>query len=289
MPVVGHQSGGYRASIPPKGPTCVWGCGRSSFNREHIISRNVAKHLGVAYPVAIQLGGSPEQPTETVLEGRVCEGCNHGWMENLDTRMVEFMGGSIREGLAARVELPKGRQERLGRWAVKIALLLQVWMHDLNDAQPGLGLEPPHAPADHFHKLMAGHPQRATRVWVGASPDFQAVPVASMSMANWLSEPTPSGIELLAPRGYHCVFTIRGLVFFLVGWDEGNKDSVADDALDPAKRFPGKLQQVWPAMPERVEWPPEGHLSSKEVARLIRPYTDWIRPGAGSVANPQQP
>jgi len=264
--------------IPPKGPTCIWGCGRSNFNREHIIGRNVAKHLQVRYPVPIKLGDSPEQKTETVLEGRVCEGCNSGWMENLDARMVEFMGGALKETPDGSVELPKGHQEGLGRWAVKIALLLQVWMHDLKEAQPDLDLEPPHAATDHFHKLMDGHPQKATRVWVGASPDFRAIPVASMSMANWLPEPTPSGIELLAPCGYHCVFTLRSVVFFVVGWDEGHKDAVADDVLDGAKRFPGKLQQVWPSVPKRVEWPPQGYLSSEEVAHLIRPYTDWIRP-----------
>jgi hypothetical protein len=121
--------------IPPKGPTCIWGCGRSNFNREHIIGRNVAKHLGVDYPTGVPLGDSPSQ----------------------------------QEVPDARVELRKARQQRLGRWAVKIALLLQVWMHDLQEAEPDLDLEPPHAAADHFHKLMGGHPQKGTRVWVGAS------------------------------------------------------------------------------------------------------------------------
>lgn len=274
--------------IPPKGPTCIWGCGRSDFNREHIIGRNVAKHLGVRYPVPVRLGDSPALPTETVLEDRVCQGCNGGWMENLDARMVEFMGGALAVDPVARVELPKGRQQRLGRWAVKIALLLQVWMHDLLEVQPDLDLEAPHAAADHFLKLMGGYPQAATRVWIGASPDFRGVPMASMSMTNWLPEPSPSGIDLLVPHGYHCVFTLRSVVFFVVGWDEGHKDAVADDALDGAKRFPGKLQQVWPAVPERVEWPPQGYLSPKEVSRLIRPYTDWIRPRTGLVAKPKQ-
>jgi hypothetical protein len=221
--------------IPLKGPTCIWGCGRSNFNREHIIGRNVAKHLGVDYPVGVQLGDSPSQQTETVLEGRVCKGCNGGWMEKLDARMVEFMGGTLKETPGGRVELPKGRQERLGRWAVKIALLVQVWMHDLHEAQPDLDLEPPHAAADHFRKLRGGHPQTATRVWVGASPEFREVPVASMSMPNLLPESTATGIELLVPHGYHCVFTLRSVVFFVVGWDEGHKDAVADDVLDGAK------------------------------------------------------
>lgn len=52
---------------------CVWGCGRSNFDREHIIGRNVAKHMEVGYPVPVHLGDSPQGGTETIIEGRVCE------------------------------------------------------------------------------------------------------------------------------------------------------------------------------------------------------------------------
>lgn len=215
--------------------------------------------------------------------------CNNGWMRKLDTHMLEFMGGAINRNPIERVELPKGRQVRLGRWAIKIALLLQLWLYDLKAIQPDLDLEEGQLAEDHFRKLWQGHPQASTRVWVGMSPDFVSVPVTFSSMANWLPESTPSGIETLAPRGYHCAFNLRRVVFLVVGWDDGRKDAVADDVLDGAKRFPGKLQQVWPAMPERVEWPPERHLSGYEVADLIRPYTDWIRPRSKLVPMPEQP
>jgi hypothetical protein len=272
--------------VPPRGK-CIWGCGRSNFNREHILGENtIATRLGLDFPVRIELGDS-DSMTEVVLEDRVCAGCNGGFMRKSDEAMVAFMDRPIREG--TRVELSRGRQEILGRWAVKIALLLQMWMHDLREVHPELDLVPCHVPADHFHRLRSGDPYKTTRVWIGAAqPEFSRIPLACMSMANPMPEPTPSGVELLVDRGYQTWFTLHTVVFLVVGWDEGHKYPVADDALDGAKQFPGKLQQVWPPSPERIEWPPQGRLSSQQIASLTKTYPDWVGPEQGPVPKSEQ-
>jgi hypothetical protein len=260
--------------VPPRG-TCVWGCGRTNFNVEHIISRQVAKRIGIEYPVPTHLGEGVGR-TEIELKDRVCTACNAGFSRRFDERMIEFMGGPIKDG--TRVTLTNGRQGRLGRWAIKTALLLQVWMEDLRELHPQLGLMRSHAPAEHFRKLRAGHPAQDTRVWIGAFNHPQAPPMASFSGGIPLPEATVSGIELLADRGYQVWFTLCSVVFFVVGWDDGHKDAVADDALDGAKNFPGKLHQIWPATAERIEWPPNSGLSTHQLADLFKTYPDWVQP-----------
>ncbi len=273
--------------VPPKGE-CVWGCGRSDWAVEHIFGTNtLAKRLGITLPIHTQIGDG-ERDSEIVLVDRVCKRCNNGWMQRWDNLMLDFMGGAITHGPRARVELSKGRQERLARWAIKVALLLEVFLHDMREAHPDFGISPAHASPDHFHKLKGGHPQKGTRVCVGAADSrFALLPVAWMSMAITVPEETASGIALLRNRGYHCWFNLRHVVFLVMGWDEGNEDAVADDVLDGAKRFPGVLQQIWPVAPERVYWPPKGRLAPQEAASLIKTYDEWPHTGNRPVLPPE--
>jgi hypothetical protein len=109
---------------------CVWGCGRSNFNREHVIGRQFANSLDLPYPMVMRWGsyGRTGRELEVVVENRVCEGCNGRWMKKLDDDVKDILGPSITD--AAPVTLTPGRQKTVARWALKVGLPLMLWTHD---------------------------------------------------------------------------------------------------------------------------------------------------------------
>jgi hypothetical protein len=56
---IGHGGGlalRLMDTAPPFG-TCVWGCGRRNFNKEHVVGRQIATLLGIPSPVEMHVGG----------------------------------------------------------------------------------------------------------------------------------------------------------------------------------------------------------------------------------------
>ena len=110
---------------------CVWGCGRADFNVEHVVGRQFARRLGLPYPLALRWAeyGRVQRELEITLPQRVCSGCNGRWMKKLDDRVRGSIGESICSGAPVQIAAA-GTKRQLACWAMKVALLLNLWVHD---------------------------------------------------------------------------------------------------------------------------------------------------------------
>jgi hypothetical protein len=166
----------------PSSTHCVWGCGRSSLNAEHVIGKQFARRMDLPRPLVLRWGdyGRQQETLEIVLRDRVCDVCNGHWMKKLDDQVRKLMGPSIVAGESITIT-SKAKHCVLARWSMKVALLLTLWFHDeavrdpkLVDAtMPGHLEHPrplPYAPVDDFSTLHGrGRPSDRAMIWFGAA------------------------------------------------------------------------------------------------------------------------
>ncbi len=193
---------------------CIWGCGRSNFNREHVVGRQLAERLGFPQPLVMRWGEywRMESELEVIVRDRVCEGCNGRWMKKLDDEVADVLGTSITEG--APVDLTPWQQHQAARWALKVALLLMLWTHDecaLHPELMGANKREPHVPIDDFASVGKRHrPPHHTLIWLGLAadelPDY-------FSIVSTLARPAHPSPEWL---GYYSLFAIGRLVVYVL-------------------------------------------------------------------------
>ena len=84
---------------------CIWGCGRSDFNQEHVIGKQFAKAMNLPYPLVQHWAdyGRLIHALEIVINDRVCTTCNGKWMKRLDDRIRTLMGPSITDDAAVDI------------------------------------------------------------------------------------------------------------------------------------------------------------------------------------------
>jgi hypothetical protein len=63
----------------------------------------------------------------------VCENCNHGWMNGLETKVRSFLGPMIRHGKSTK--LGPTEQASLAAWAIKTGLMLE-YLHPIEKVVP---------------------------------------------------------------------------------------------------------------------------------------------------------
>lgn len=271
--------------IPPSAE-CVWGCGRSTFNLEHVIGQQFAKEMGLPYPLVLRWAtfGMEQEKLEIALPDRVCRVCNGNWMRKLDNHAKKVM--SIRERVPVVVGATSDRL-KLARWALKVGLLLSLWFHDQAVREPKLveataSVHPnhpssvPHVPLQDFAGVRKDQrPRGDQRVWFGAAGS--AVPEFFL-ISNGL---TIRG-QPREPAGYSALFSLKSLVVFVVVPAPAHRDDI-DAALgttDPAAFFPELLVPVWPDQGE-LTWPPRRRLQTSDIEQLIGASADW---GSGRAA-----
>ncbi len=249
---------------------CVWGCGRTNFNVEHVIGRGFANRLDLPYPLVIRWSeyGRVEGTLQVVVNDRVCEGCNGGFMRRLDERMRTIMGASITD--KAPVDLTEDQQTRVARWAFKVAVMLMLWVHDQREQHPELlraaheadpdgRLGEPYVPLDdlaYFGKRQL--PPEHVRIWIGAATEVMPDIFQSVSALSRPVDPAPERL------GYYVVFALRHLVVYVLAGTTDHGD-VLRQALgrfvDPAHFAPEVLVPVWPTTEKRRHWPPARELT----------------------------
>ena len=256
---------------PPLGK-CVWGCGRDNFNREHIVGQQIAKLLDLELPLTMHLGDFSRdggEQVEVVLKDRVCVGCNSGWMRKLDNKMIAFMGDTFSTGTP--VKLDEFRQRILARWAVKVALLLEVYLFDEAVRVPKLKAAGPFfAPDDNFPALRKEHgPPKRTQVWIGEL-ETATQPFTSHSSVITVSgtrapyrRPTP--IE----RGYESVFSLGPVALAVTGYEIGWNGTPL------LKRNTRKMLRIWPAAKQPVTWPPSSQITVRDLASMTGMPPEW--------------
>jgi hypothetical protein len=251
---------------------CVWGCGRTNFNEEHIIGRQFAKALELPYPLAMRWADywrMEHKLLAVVINDRVCEGCNSRWMKKLDDRARKLMGPSITE--CAPVDISSVEQLRLARWAMKVALLLMLWVHDECAKHPELleaarAQEPgrtdePYVPVEDFADVGKRHrPPDGVLIWIGAASDELPDFFSSVSALSRPAEPTPERF------GYYAMAALRHLVVYVVAGLQDPDDGLA--WFRPDNLAPGKLVLIWPRSTEPVHWPPPQKFTAADVGGL---------------------
>jgi hypothetical protein len=249
---------------------CVWGCGRSNFNEEHVIGRQFAKAMNLPDPLIMRWAdyARQEHALEIVLNDRVCEGCNSRWMKKLDDRVRKLMGPSIIDG--APVDISSVEQLRLARWAMKVALLLMLWVHDECAEHPELleatrAQEPgrtdePYVPVDDFADVGRRHrPPSGVLIWIGAASDEIPDFFTSVSALSRPAEPVPERF------GYYAMFALRRLIVFVAAGLQNALDGPLAD-IDPATLDLDKLVLIWPRSTASVHWPSAQALTATDVA-----------------------
>lgn len=272
--------------IPPSSE-CVWGCGHSNFNAEHVIGRQFAKEMELPYPLVLRWAeyGLPQRKLEIVLRDRVCQRCNGRWMKKLDDHAREVMGPSIKSAQPVLVS-SAARRIRLARWALKVGLLLSLWFHDQTVRDPKLirATAPAHAnssdslpyvPLQTFPSVRLDRaPQPDRWVWFGSAGS--SIPEFFM-IANGLSIRGQPGER----AGYSAVFSLRSLVVLVIVSAPGHRDDVtaAMGTEDPAAFHPDRLAPVWPDA-DTLHWPPKRRLQTSDIEHLIGAPADWQSSGS---------
>ncbi|MHB1468469.1 MAG: hypothetical protein ACYCU0_00875 [Solirubrobacteraceae bacterium] len=262
---------------------CVWGCGRSDFNAEHVIGQQFAKALNLPFPMAMMWGDHwrLENMLQVVVRHRVCLGCNKGFLKRLDDRLRRVMGASITD--AAPVDLTEDQQIRVARWAFKVGLLLMLWVHDECAEHPQLlaaarRADPgrrgtPFVPEEDFAYMGKRQlPPPHARIWLGAASE--QIPDYFVSAAA-LSRPAHPGREHL---GYYVIFGLRHLIVYVLAGTPAHGDALNQAVggfIDPAQLAPAILVPVWPASEQRTHWPPRQALTIDDVSKLTGKPPSW--------------
>jgi hypothetical protein len=285
---LGHVIKDYGGVIPNPG-MCVWGCGRRSFNREHIIGNQVVKALGMPEDTTLKWGKHRERNRgrfEVVLPDRVCQECNAKWMRKLDNRMMGFMRNTLMTG--APVELTTTRQLTLAYWATKVALLNEVYLHDENERKDVDDVGVYFAPDDNLHAVYKyNRPPKLTRVWVGSRADTPealffihttgiVVPEPDRDLATFCIPEYKPENQYQRQRGFSSMFALRHLVFLVRGWELSYEAGDLDGLGDPDADAPDSMLPIWPNSAESVHWPPPHQLSTDEIGQITGTPPEWV-------------
>jgi hypothetical protein len=162
-------------SQQPTVGTCIF-CGAvGPLEREHLLAAWIRKQLPITGQrrhrvfkggLNLQLAHSWFNPAATATVRCVCYGCNHGWMKDLEERVMGTLGPMMRSGLTI---VPVGNRLRdLAAWAFKTAAVGQEL--------PSNTLKPIVADARR-HVYAKGEPPPNTTVWLSPTPepDYDAV------------------------------------------------------------------------------------------------------------------
>jgi hypothetical protein len=217
--------------------------------------------------------GRPENSLRIVLKRRVCATCNGTWMKRMDDRFVGVMREAVRRN--AEIDLSNGDQEIVSTWATKVALLIELFLHDLMRGNPNIEIGSTFVPADNLHDLnRSRRPPEGTTVWLGAVRHETLHPFSSIGGAIFGGPAGPlDGIARGELCGYQSIFNLRGVVFGVRGWANQYVDNEPQGMADPEHTAPGKTIQIWPRISPIRHWPPPaGELVVAEIKALA--WTD---------------
>ena len=235
-----------RGRRPKARRRCVF-CGAADLTLEHALPSWIPKRLGLTGPVTVRQGGAPVAQRQ-VLEVKiraVCGSCNKGWMADLEGRVSQLIGNSMRDG-PTRFGLGPADQKVVATWAVKTALMLELATAYLRG--PSL------APKSHFQWLVERHqPPPGSRVWIFGVE-------AQGRVAMWAKAGTLEPVDAKTPYAYLATFTTGYIGFQVFGPDIlVPKETVVvaeTPALEPPADLRTVLRRLWPSTVESFGWPP---------------------------------
>jgi hypothetical protein len=195
-------------------------------------------------------------------------------MRKSDNTIVKFMRDSLTDDLV--VELSRERQAQLSKWTAKVALLIELYLHDEAPNFPQPEIRSTHLPVANFvHLFQKQKPTPDTSIWIGAASRQEMFPVWSIGGPIVLSgSATPGGTVQEYEIGYVSMFSLRSLVFRTVGFDSEVPAHVKTLIPNPDDIVPGGLIQIWPTNQDQVIWPPSHVMTKEEVGLLAHSRHD---------------
>ena len=224
---------------------CVMCGGPGPLTDEHVISKTVRKQMPLLSSVTRTFAGHTTKPMNVlhmVLRKAVCKPCNGGWMGDLEADLVKIMGAQIAD--PQRTTLNPSEQERVATWAIKTALLLEVWT-----SSKGRGS---YVPTDNLRWLAAHHtPPAFAQVWMaGIHSEMKRL---AWSQSGFLALATHEKVACVA------TFTVGSLGFQVFARDiedPNNPGSVRPfAALQPPQAVLDTTLEIWPGSAQDVTWP----------------------------------
>ena len=101
------------------------------------------------------------------------------------------MGDSLRTG--AEIDLGSEHLKLVATWATKVALLVELFLHDLMAQNPQVEVGTTFVPSDNLHALrIDSKPPEGTTVWLGAIDHTTFHPFSSMAARSSAAPQVPS-------------------------------------------------------------------------------------------------
>lgn len=249
---------------PPYRVRCLF-CGdlptsQSPLQDEHVFPNGVRKRMPATKSVQAVMGGTPIGRRSTtlhvVLKEATCKRrCNGGWISRLDKALVRTLGTQL--SAPAQRHLDPSQQERVATWAIKTALLLELYT----------GTQGPsgYAPTDNF-RWLAEHvnPPPGARVWLSAIRDPGAMMAHHVAAALCM--------EVGVPVAYFVTFTLGYLVFQVYGGDISQPEDPTTvrplPVLNPPRALSQTLTNIWPGNGQEALWPPRRPIEARALPVL---------------------
>src|ERR1022692_1194633 len=244
--------------------------------REHVIPKWLRQELRTQGFVYERRGTGKAHKWDAlaVVLPRVCHGCNHELLGNMEGRTKPILGPLLHGGARARpVLIDPGQQATLATWAVKTSLLLTIRSFE---GEPAGWVPQDNLRWVHDHRGL-DRPPPGAHVWMfGIDAENE---LAAWSQAGCLR--TGDG----QPAAHVGTFTV-GYVGFQVFCRKVSQPEFSADHeawLAPGGLFRDRVLDIWPAT-TTVRWPPSsifGRDSLELVASRLGADLKRSRPPRG--------
>jgi hypothetical protein len=252
------------AAVPKSQTPCVFCGATGSLSRQHVISRRIRKALRIRERVQELSGTTYVGSAETlaIVFHEVCEGCNKGWLESLESAawpvLEPLLLGAV-PGTA--VVLDPADQAVLATWAVETALVLAL--SKFRDTDHGW------VPVDTlqwlYHHRDLRMPPPGCRVWL-AGLDTSNIPASVQAACLYGDDREPMAQVVL--------FSVGCALFQVFAPRQQDADLPADTEtwLAPVGVFQLALLQIAPAG-SATRWPPPAVCSAADRELVARRLT----------------
>ena len=188
-----------------------------------------------------------------------CNGCNSGWMNDLDHAAEDVFVTDAVKGRSAKLTSPSDKLT-VARWCVLVATLF-----DQGQGQPRLDST--------VHRTFYGGsiPEGAT-VWLASIVPDDSAPMAFAYIKDLISE-DEAGADLLPPA-YFVTFGVGHLVVqVMIPFASAKTDTLVRRHMQGGiLRSGGVLRQVWPDLMTPLVWPPPEPLDWADMAEFTRSF-----------------
>jgi hypothetical protein len=215
------------SGVLPATPKACWFCGAAltaaTTSKEHVFPQWLQKELGLAaLPItptwhAEPLGELLDQRNQTwgsLVAGRICRGCNNGWMSELETVAMSVLLPLVRGERDVRQLTPQGAR-KVAVWAVKTVLTLSAAVQEKR------------APMAHYEALYGAPTAVPAGIYVFATQrEGLSSPAHYTIDATWAQSrlcATPDEESAVKHESYKACLQLGRLLLLVAWWPLGHE------------------------------------------------------------------